>query len=375
MACWDATNPPTVLSSTPPDTKNNNTWSAYTLATAQPGGASSTVLFALDTITGTLWECTNPGAPLQTPPSPISWTSIAVPWGASPPTLVSADVNASGAVELWTTNFTPATPATPAIPATTATSYKITGTAPSLSLAKEAANSLSLPSDEWPLTDGNPSAQGLNAATATDTTGGNTATRAGTANGTAWAVDDYFQTDISLDNQNSQTGYLPASSGTVPSTDPDPTLSVWFKTTTNGGVIASLQDTTIASGGPATTYDPILYVGSDGYLYAQWYTGKVAPLISNSTSNPVIVDDGLWHHAVLTTTGSGSGTTQTLTVDGKNQGSLTGALSLQGDTSGNTNLTFGAGYTGGKWPAEPNQGNTSKPDYFQGQIADITFNQ
>jgi hypothetical protein len=85
------------------------------------------------------------------------------------------------------------------------------------------------------------------------------------------------------------------------------------------------------------------------------------------------VNDGQWHHAILATTGSGTGTTQTLTVDGVAEGSLTSALKLQGDSNGNTYLTFGAGYMGGNWPAEPNQGNTGIPDYYQGQITDITF--
>ena len=43
-----------------------------------------------------------------------------------------------------------------------------------------------------------------------------------------------------------------------------------------------------------------------------------------------------------------------------------------------TNLTIGAGYTGGNWPAEPHyqqNGSTGYPDYFTGQLADITLPQ
>jgi hypothetical protein len=86
----------------------------------------------------------------------------------------------------------------------------------------------------------------------------------------------------------------------------------------------------------------------------------------------VPVDDGLWHHAVLTATS----VNQTLYLDGHIQGVLNGSVGL---TQANpTNLTIGAGYTGGNWPAEPHyqqNGNTGYPDYFTGQIADITLPQ
>lgn len=339
---------------------NSSNWKSYALATAQPGcyphstdcNPAGTILFALNKTTGVLWETTNPGGPAQNPPVPISWTKITVPWGTTPPTLASADINHAGQTELW------------ALSGTTATAYTLSGT----TLAQEATSPLAAPSDDWPLTDGDQWAHTSTATTAVDTTGGNTANLNG---GATWAGDNYFSTTIGLDG----TGYLTPPAATVPVTDPNPSISVWFKTTTPGGVIASLQGTALTPSGTSTTYDPILYVGTDGYLYAQWYTGKVAPLTSNTTTHPVTVDDGLWHHAILTTTGSGTTTTQTLTVDGYNQGTLTAALKLQGDTNGNTNLTFGAGYIGGNWPSEPHQGQTSTPYYLQGQTADITFTQ
>jgi hypothetical protein len=342
---------------------NNTNWKNYTLATVQPGcyphstestecNPAGTILFALNQTTGALWESTNPGAPAQNPPSPISWTKITVPWGTTPPALASADINHAGQTELWT------------LSGSTNTAYTLSGTI----LAQEATSSLTGPSDDWPLTDGDQWAHTSTATTAIDTTKGNTA---GLAGGASWVGDDHFSTTVGLDG----TGYLTPPAATVPVTDPDPSISVWFKTTTTGGVIASLQGTAFTPGGTSPTFDPVLYVGSDGYLYAQWYTGRDEPLVSNNPANPVSVDDGLWHHAVLATTGSGTNTTQTLTVDGHLQGSLTHALQLQGDATGNTNLILGAGYLGGNWPSEPNQGNPSKPAYLQGQIADITFTQ
>lgn len=83
----------------------NGDWNDFSLVTAQPAGA--TVLFALKKSTGELWESTNPA---QDPATPIGtatsagghWTKINVPWGADAvPALVSGDVNAAGAIELW----------------------------------------------------------------------------------------------------------------------------------------------------------------------------------------------------------------------------------------------------------------------------------
>lgn len=84
------------------------------------------------------------------------------------------------------------------------------------------------------------------------------------------------------------------------------------------------------------------------------------------------VDDGLWHHAVLTA----SGGTETLYIDGTLQHSASGTPN-PGFASPN-NLTFGTGYIGGNWPDEPHykqSGNTAWPDYFNGQLADVTFTQ
>jgi len=106
----------------------------------------------------------------------------------------------------------------------------------------------------------------------------------------------------------------------------------------------------------------------DGKLYAEWWTAHVSPI---SSSGPV--DDGLWHHVVLTT--STDGTTQTLNLDGTNIGTLTGTVSL-GGIGNPTNLSFGAGYIGGDWPNENyyrKNGNTGYLDYLNGQIADITL--
>ena len=86
-------------------------------------------------------------------------------------------------------------------------------------------------------------------------------------------------------------------------------------------------------------------------------------------TSTIKVDDGVWHHAVLTA-GTSS---QTLTLDGVTQQTLSGATSFQFSPA---NLAFGAGYIGSSWPAEPNYQKTGSGDYryyLNGEIADITY--
>jgi hypothetical protein len=204
--------------------------------------------------------------------------------------------------------------------------------------------------------------QGSGATTAIDTISGNTATFAGNR---TWTTDDYFGTTAGLDGS---TEYLTPPANTIPTTDATPSLSVWFKTTAaNGNVLVSVQNQAVSAGNTIPTgFDPVMYVGIDGKLYAEWWKGSVGPIASSAA-----VDDGLWHHAVLTATSSGGGS-QSLYLDGQLQGTISGTVDLSQDSP--TNLTFGTGYIGGNWPAEPylhQSGGTL--DYFQGQLADITF--
>jgi hypothetical protein len=330
---WDET-----LTITAPD--GTSDWNNYTVATA--GNPASTVLFALDAATGALYECTSPAALAA---GTGTWTRITVPWGSSPPELASGDINHAGQTELWT------------LSGKTATAYSLSGTTLT---AETSGASVAGPSNDWPLTDGSALAESGTATTAVDTITGNTA--ALSASGTAWTGDDYFNTDVStLGN-----GYLTPPAATVPDTDTTPSISVWFKTSTAAGVLVSLQKQAVSAGTTSTgNFDPVMYIGTDGKLNADFW--PVAHLVS---ANPV--DDGLWHHAVLTV----SNGTQTLQLDGQVQGTASGSPTL---TFANpTNLTFGTGYVGGVWPDEPHyqqSGNTGYLDYFTGEIADITFTQ
>ena len=80
------------------------------------------------------------------------------------------------------------------------------------------------------------------------------------------------------------------------------------------------------------------------------------------------VDDGLWHHAILTMYAN----SQTLYLDNQPAQNFPGTFSA----SPTTNLTFGAGYIGGSWPDETHyqqNGSTGYTEYFNGQIADIIY--
>ena len=328
-----------ILSAQSPDATTPSDWNNFTLATAQPGGnPSAAVLFALKTTTGQLYESTNPSQSATSIIGTGNWQQLTVPWGTSPPSLLSGDINSAGQAELWTRS------------GTTISSYTLTGT----TLSTEHSATFSPPLHDWPL------AEGAGATTA-DTITGQTATLTG---GATWITGDIspFGNHIRLDG----TGYVSPPASAIPTGTSPPKISIWFKTTsTAGGVLVSLQKNPLSSGGALPSqWDPVLYVGTDGKLYGEWWNGHTAPAVSTS-----IVDDGIWHHAVLTA-GTSS---QSLTLDGVTQQTLSGATSFQFAPA---NLAFGAGYIGSSWPAEPNYQKTGSSDYryyLNGEIAAITY--
>jgi hypothetical protein len=378
------------LSAASPD--GTDDWQDYTLATAElpdtaspDGDPSNTVLLAFDSHPGTagaghLYESVNSGCAAGTCSATAvigttgTWTPVtAVPssWTTTPPKLISADVNNStgtsagaGKLEIWTQA------------GNTVQAYTITGTTPALT-AEGTGSALSYPDDSWAMNDGGANPGTTGPSTATDSITGSQGPISGTTH--TWAADVNFGTVLDTGPSSTANSYLAPPAGTIPTSDADPTLSLWFQTTSQaGGILASLQSAALSSGTTTVAnYDPVLYIGSDGILQAEWWNGGANPLSSAST-----VNDGQWHHAVLSTTTSGSTTTQTLTLDGVVQGTMTGAVSLTSATSsGNpdTNLTFGDGYIGGRWPDEPNYlavGGPGSPGYFfAGDIANATFTQ
>jgi hypothetical protein len=352
----------TVLSAQSP---GGDSWANYTLATAQPGcyaqhtttatgcDPGNAVLFALDTTTGKMWESTNPAESATSIVGTGNWQKITVPWGSSPPTQITGDVNANGTIEMWGTSGTNATAYTLACPST-------------CQLTHENSNTLTpAVHDDWPMSDGVGS-------TAADTIAGNDATLNNTTTGGAtWngGVNDSTSTFANYITLDGSTGYLTPPAGTIPPTDTTPKIIIWFRTTTPGGILVSLDGDPLPSSGgtgsTTSTYDPVLYIGTDGHLYGEWWNGSaLSPAVSASP-----VDDGLWHRAVLTS----YGTSQTLYVDNQNGVTINGTINI---ASQGSHLTFGAGYIGYHWPTEPHynqNGSTGYADYFTGDIASTTY--
>lgn len=133
---------------------------------------------------------------------------------------------------------------------------------------------------------------------------------------------------------------------------------LWFRTT-GSGTLMSLQDQGFPAGTP-TRATPVLYVGTDGFLYGGFPmrdTGGARQVVTTQQ-----VNDGNWHHAVLSTAIN----SQTLYLDGQAVGTpITGLI----DARAQTTAVLGAG-RGQGWPAT-NNGNF----YFQGDIDEAAFYQ
>lgn len=128
-------------------------------------------------------------------------------------------------------------------------------------------------------------------------------------------------------------------------------VEVWFKTTSSG-VILSQTNPGATPGGPNPNGQvPALYVGSDGKLYASTFWHDAEELVTESIDT---VDDGEWHHAVVTYTGSttpNSGV-QRLYVDGVLQDTLSGLTQQFYNFTGDYDYFLGTGHTAGTdWPA------------------------
>ncbi|RKE05089.1 RHS repeat-associated protein [Streptomyces sp. TLI_171] len=135
-------------------------------------------------------------------------------------------------------------------------------------------------------------------------------------------------------------------------------LALWFKTT-KPGVLLGYQSfplgTTPASG---LSWNPALYVGTDGKLHGQFWTGDASKTMAGSPT----VTDGNWHQAVLS---ADTPTTQTLSLDGQTVATLTGAIQPNGASN---HVYLGAGAVSSGWPNSPT-GDAS--GHFTGQIADV----
>ncbi|MFE7588086.1 LamG-like jellyroll fold domain-containing protein [Kitasatospora sp. NPDC057512] len=128
-------------------------------------------------------------------------------------------------------------------------------------------------------------------------------------------------------------------------------IELWFKTT-SGGPLYSYQDFPI--GGTPGSWNPALYVGSDGRLRGEFWMGSGAVMTSDRT-----VNDGKWHHVVLAADDSG----QTIYIDGQVSASDTSGRKIT--FNGTPYVYLGAGSTSG-WP----EGGA---DHFTGNIAEASY--
>ncbi|MCP2323337.1 RHS repeat-associated protein [Hamadaea flava] len=141
-------------------------------------------------------------------------------------------------------------------------------------------------------------------------------------------------------------------------------ISLWFKTTTAGGVLFSYSAGAISGGTTAGNYTPALYIDANGYLRGEFWQGTTTPIKSLTT-----VTDDTWHHVALI----GAGDTQTMYLDNTVQGTLAGTISMY-QTGGASYEYLGAGFIGHGWPDHANSGaSPAKATYFTGQISDAAF--
>ncbi|MFI6154414.1 LamG-like jellyroll fold domain-containing protein [Kitasatospora sp. NPDC051170] len=136
----------------------------------------------------------------------------------------------------------------------------------------------------------------------------------------------------------------------------DLAVELWFNTTTPGVLIGDQSRAIDDQGGVGGSWTPVLYVGADGKLRGRFFS---SPMDNAASAKPV--NDGAWHHAVV----SAKGTAQTLYLDGQIVGVQNGAV----DHQQNTHTYIGAGFAR-FWPAAP--GDIS---HFSGSIDEVTVYQ
>lgn len=160
---------------------------------------------------------------------------------------------------------------------------------------------------------------------------------------------------------NGTTSYveMPAAPGATPSYM---TVSLWFKTTTAGGVLFYYGDKPLSDSDPVantTKNTPAVYVGTDGKLRGCL---AMSPSCSPTAVSTATVTDGAWHNAVLT----GQANSQTLYLDGAAQGTLTGTINDWEQPY----ISLGAGVNTQGWPA---MNANDKLGHYTGQLAEVAI--
>jgi YD repeat-containing protein len=138
-------------------------------------------------------------------------------------------------------------------------------------------------------------------------------------------------------------------------------ISLWFKTSTGGGVLASYHADPLSNGTSSGNFVPMLYVGTDGRLRGEYWDGNGSVMTSPGT-----VTDGKWHHVVLAA-GTGS---QVLYLDNTQVGTKTGTVDLYNSVGAN-HSEIGGGFASSGWPAMT--GSIGTATYFNGSISDVAI--
>ncbi len=212
-----------------------------------------------------------------------------------------------------------------------------------------AATLAELPSDYWRLNDF------AGTTVAVNQLNGSLAKYAGTVSFGSPADGAFFDTIAPLFNQQMS---VELTTDNVPTTSPT-SISMWFQMpsgSTQGGVLFGYMNNTPEAGAASTSWVPAIYVGIDGKLRGQFWHGSANPITTGGT-----VNDGQWHHVVL----SASATSQTMYLDGNAVGTNNTARVA---TPTADHAYIGTGRWAGTWPSS--SGDTGK---FPGRIAEVAY--
>ncbi|MFG1824478.1 DNRLRE domain-containing protein [Microbispora bryophytorum] len=149
----------------------------------------------------------------------------------------------------------------------------------------------------------------------------------------------------------SGSAYVSLPAGVINGLGGDTTIEAWFKTTASGTILGYQNSATDAP----SLYTPAIYVGTDGKLRGQLWTGTVAPITSATA-----VNDGNWHHVAL----SGARTSQTLYLDGQQVGTLAQQITHLGQWD----ARIGYGFGSSSWPRTV---SSSRAFPFAGSIDEV----
>ncbi|MET9894090.1 LamG-like jellyroll fold domain-containing protein [Streptomyces sp. NPDC006465] len=136
----------------------------------------------------------------------------------------------------------------------------------------------------------------------------------------------------------------------------DLSAEMWFRTSTASAVLMSFQNAPI--GQTPTSWRAALNIDGSGKLRGEFLLSGASgatPIVSTQT-----VTDNEWHHVAL----SGSGTTQTLYLDGVKVGSLAGTIGDQARPY----AYIGGGYGSSGW-----MGLDSDTYYFKGDLDEVAL--